>query len=407
MQLQVAARSSKLSQIQAVEVLSELRQYVPEVRFSFCYVKTIGDLDRKTSLRSLGKTDFFTKELDQMLLNHECRITIHSAKDLPDPIPEGLEVIAITKGVDPSDSLVYCKEAAFDANCVIAVSSERREEAVRKLFPSVKFCDIRGTIEERLSQIDGKKIHGAVIAEAALIRLGLTHLERIRLPGETTALQGQLAVIARKNDLEMQKLFLPLDTRQKSLYLGLDPSNYSTSKYVIHYPVIKTKRRQVHFNLEPFTHVIFTSKVAVKYFPQLSKLQDKTVVAIGEATANLLRENNIEPLVAKSSTQEGIIELLSSLDLKKANIFYPRSSKARANLVEYLEKRKVSFEVVDLYDTEFIKQKEWNLDYFDEVVFTSPSTVDGFFNIYEKIPIQLHVKTIGPITNKYLVLQVS
>src|SRR5690348_1871807 len=88
------------------EVLQELLQFHPDVEFEPIWIVTTGDRDLKTSLRSLEKTDFFTKEIDALQLSGGCRISVHSAKDLPDPLPKGLVIAALTRGVDPSDSIV-------------------------------------------------------------------------------------------------------------------------------------------------------------------------------------------------------------------------------------------------------------------------------------------------------------
>ena len=90
---------------------------------------------------------------------------------------------------------------------VIGTSSDRREEMVSQLQDDLEFVDIRGTIRERLDRLYERKVDGVVLAEAALIRLGLIHLNRIRLPGETAPMQGRLAVVARKGDEQMRELF--------------------------------------------------------------------------------------------------------------------------------------------------------------------------------------------------------
>lgn len=208
MEIVVGARASPLSRVQVAELLRELQLTHPDTYFRPIYVNTTGDNDRKTSLRDLDKTDFFTRELDEMVLNQECRIAIHSAKDLPDPLPQGLKLIALTKGVDPSDSLVLREKERLDSITTVATSSARREESVRALRCDLKFVDIRGTILERLDQLYTNIVDGVVIAEAALIRLGLIHLNRLSLPGETAPLQGRLAVLAREEDMEMHSLFI-------------------------------------------------------------------------------------------------------------------------------------------------------------------------------------------------------
>lgn len=214
----VGARSSSLSKVQVNEILIELHKYHPYVSFEPNFVLSKGDKDLKTSLRTLNKSDFFTKEIDEMLLDGQCRIAIHSAKDLPDPIPKGLILAAITHGLDPADVLVMrpgCTLQSLPANAIIATSSERREEVVHQLRSDLKFVDIRGTIEHRLVKLDSGEVDAVVIAEAALIRLGLAHLNRLRLPGPTVENQGQLAVVARTQDNEMLTLFSCIDSRSK------------------------------------------------------------------------------------------------------------------------------------------------------------------------------------------------
>ena len=199
--LLTGARDSPLSRAQFEEL-----QTLISVPLTPYFIQTKGDLDKATSLRTMDKTNFFTKELDELLLEGKIRLALHSAKDLPDPIPEGLEVIAITAGLDSRDALVLGDKGLFPG-ARIGLSSERREKALLQLSSDVEFKDIRGTIEERLALLSSGIVDGVVIAEAALIRLKLTHLKRIYLPGETAPLQGKLAVVARKNDVEMRALF--------------------------------------------------------------------------------------------------------------------------------------------------------------------------------------------------------
>jgi len=214
--ISVGARGSALSRAQVDEVLLELRQFHPESAFDPIFVETKGDKDQKTSLRTLEKTDFFTQEIDALQLNGGCRISIHSAKDLPDPLPCGLILIALTKGVDPSDVIVL-REGATLENLVhgakMGTSSARREKNIHELRNDFICVDIRGTILERLRLLDEGIVDGVVMAEAALIRLKLTHRNRISLPGERALLQGQLAVVAREGDEEMMQLFQSIDVR--------------------------------------------------------------------------------------------------------------------------------------------------------------------------------------------------
>jgi hydroxymethylbilane synthase len=389
-----------------VKCSTQLHRCWPHVTLTRLWVETVGDQDRKTvSLRSLGKTDFFTREIDELLLHKQVRLGVHSAKDLPDPLPRGLCVAALTEGLDPRDSLVF--KNALRPNCLVATSSERREAAVRSLYPEARFVDVRGTIKERLQLVERDEVDGVVVAEAALIRLQLTHLNRIFLPGETVAGQGQLAVVCRSDDTEMQRILRSIDSRREKqvLYLGLDPTRFSCRGHIIHHPVIKTVPitqlpAVVH---TPFTHVLFTSPTAVKHWFSFTPPRIDTVLAIGLGTASILRSHGIEPLVAPIATQEGMIALLETLPLEHARLLWPRSAQARSLLGNYLREKQIAHEIVDLYHTvPNLDGKLVNLDEIDEIVFTSPSTVNAFMKMYEAVPEWVKVTGIGPVTEKSL-----
>ncbi len=210
--IRLAGRESKLSRAQILEVMQQL----PTIEYTVEWMKTHGDKDKRTSLRSLDRSsDFFTKELDEYLLEGKCDAVVHSAKDLPHPLRKGIALIALTKGLDSSDSLVFREGENLETlpiGALIATSSARREIAVKELRDDFRFTDIRGTIVERLEQLYEGKVDGVVIAEAALIRLGLNPA-RVLVPGETAALQGQLAVTAREHDNEVAKIFESIDSR--------------------------------------------------------------------------------------------------------------------------------------------------------------------------------------------------
>lgn len=212
--IEVGARASPLSKVQVKEVHEALQKVHPHIHFNVHYFSTTGDLDQATSLRDLEKSDFFTKEIDIWVLEKAGRIGIHSAKDLPAPLAAGLSLFCLTKGLDPSDSLVLREGetlATLPSGALVATSSARREEAVQMLRSDISFCDLRGTIEQRLTKLDSREADGVVVAEAALIRLGLTHLNRVKLPGATVEGQGRLAIVGRKEDRSLRAIFTSLD----------------------------------------------------------------------------------------------------------------------------------------------------------------------------------------------------
>lgn len=420
----VGARSSPLAQVQVQEVLAELRSHQPHIQFNGIYVESQGDKDQKTSLRSIDKTDFFTKEIDDLLLSGDCRIAIHSAKDLPEPLPEGLSIVCLTRGLDPSDSLVLNPGVALEdlaQGAVIATSSVRREEAVKQLRSDVTFIDIRGTIAQRLAVLEKGEADGVVLAEAALIRLGLTHLNRVKLPGDTVPFQGQLAVMARSDDMEMRELFACIDSRMpRALYLGLEvPENFKNES-VTHCPLIAIVPRlkndpniqQAFAELDAYTHLLFTSKSAVSIFftyapyfgVNVEDIRKKCVVAIGHATAKKIQSFGLEPaLVAQNETSEGIIEILSGINLQQAYLFWPHAALSRPVIVDWLKAQSVRHRDCVFYDTASQRPPDLpDLSRFSEIMFTSPSTVDAFVEFYGAIPREKKLTCIGPVTAQHL-----
>lgn len=425
--IKVGARSSNLSKVQVKEVFELLNQHHPSIAFDPIYMQTKGDKDRQTSLRTLEKTDFFTKEIDQLLSQGKCRIAVHSAKDLPDPISPDLAIAAITMGIDSGDMLVIRAGetlSSLPSGATIATSSIRREEAVKQLRKDFTFCDLRGTIEERIALLNEDKVDGVVIAEAALIRLGMTHLNRFRLPGETTANQGKLAILCRKDDKEMLELFRCLDSREKNykiLYLGLDlPENVQKNHIFVHYPIIRIHllpptsplNQDCFKDIPSYTHLLFTSKSAVHaFFRNFSyfgykthHLHSKAFICVGKQTAKTLKAYGVSnPLHPTLETAEGMIDLLESLSFNNPYFFWPHSAISRPVISHYLKQKKFRFKECILYDTVINRSlPSIELQNIDEICFTSPSTVDAFKEIFGDFPKDKILKAIGPITQQKL-----
>lgn len=215
MQLVVGARSSMLSQEQLWEVWKELVIHHPQVVFQPLFISTSGDLDRTTPLWKVAQSDFFTREIDQQLLQGKIRLAIHSAKDLPSPLPQGLDVVALTKGVDARDSIVMPESMTVHTlpeGAKIGCSSKRRESIIKSLRSDFVPVDIRGTILERLQLLHEQQVDALIMAQAAIIRLRLCVNHHV-LSHPTEPGQGRLAIVARSHDVEMKELFSCLNIR--------------------------------------------------------------------------------------------------------------------------------------------------------------------------------------------------
>lgn len=419
MKLSIAARASPLSQAQAQEVLLLLKEHWQEVEFDLHLVQTTGDQDKKTSLRTLDKTDFFTKEVDELVLSDQCQFAIHSAKDLPAQLPNGLQLIALTHGQTAADALVM-KEGetlhSLPKGARIAASSFRREQCIQKLRPDFTFVDVRGTIEERLAKMQTGEVDGVVVAEAAIVRLRLSHLNRILLSDETTPYQGQLAIVGKKDCF----LFHPLDSRNvpyRTAYVGIDaPEN----KDWIHFPliqVIPSPKETVAPSFEKlplYTHLIFTSKNGVRLFLKnltefgftQKNLMHVHILAVGKKTAQLIENEgfNNKLTIAEDECAEGLIEVIESLQLTNGHFFWPHSVLARNVISNYFKTRThFLFEECNLYTTRPLEIKDpFPLAKIHEIVFTSPSTVDAYIHLFGKLPWHKRLTAIGSVTHFYL-----
>lgn len=205
---------------------------------------------------------------------------------------------------------------------------------------------------------------------------------------------------------------------KKVLYLGTDPSYYKEKGVqIIHYPVIQIVPRMdsyvkaAYSKLSNYTHLLFTSKNTVQvFFQQLNSLgvskdllQPITIIAIGQITASYIKKYTHCSFVAREETQEGIIAFLRTQSLERTHFFFPRSSLSRNVIIDFFKKSNILFQDCFIYDT--VAQKNQpipHLEEVDEVIFTSPSTIKAFLEIFSAIPLDKKLTTIGPITQRAL-----
>lgn len=211
--IKIAARRSLLSQAQVKEVQSLMQNVSPCV-FESIFLDSRGDLDLQTPLNSLAKTDFFTLEIDSLVKQDLADIAIHSAKDLPYPLDEDLELICLTEGQDPRDSFVsfhYTIET-LPRGGTVGVCSDRRIQAIKELRPDCVIKSIRGPIDLRIQKMKEGDYDALILAEAGLLRLNLDVPRQI-LDIPVAPHQGQLAIVAKKNRDDLKSLFKPLESR--------------------------------------------------------------------------------------------------------------------------------------------------------------------------------------------------
>lgn len=227
--IKIGSRTSRLACVQVQEVINLLAQRA--VSFDYVHVTSLsqGDRDKISSLKDHSVDNFFTDELDQAVLSGKVDIAVHSAKDLPKRLPDGLKIFALTKSLDPTDCLICdCTFKDLNKGARIGTSSGWRTQKLQEFRPDLIPVDIRGTIEERIKQFKDGKYDGVIVATVALKRLELEKNIKDILPWEGIALQGQLAVVGREDDQRLESLFSEIDERKhygKVLLVGAGPGD--------------------------------------------------------------------------------------------------------------------------------------------------------------------------------------
>ena len=198
--IRIIARESRLSKIQVDEFMAKF----PDVNFTVEYISSFGDKNQKISLlNGEAPDDMFTRELDVAILERRADIAVHSAKDLPAKLADGLKVAAMYEAFDKTDSLVsrnHIKLADLPSGSKIGTSSPLRKKELLALRPDIEIVGIRGCIEDRVRQVRDGIVDAAIVATCALKRLKMESDITEILPFATHPMQGRLAVTCREND---------------------------------------------------------------------------------------------------------------------------------------------------------------------------------------------------------------
>ena len=215
-ELRIGARSSPLSLAQAEEVAAPLRKRFPDLRFEVVTLSTAGDRDRKSSLVSLGR-GAFVKEIEVALLEGRIDMAVHSAKDVPSDLPEGLTLAGTVPRRDPRDVLVDRWSLPLDElppGARLGTSSPRRTAQIKARRPDIEMTPIRGNVGTRLEKARGPDYDGVVLAAAGLARLDRLDEVAEYLPIDVCTPdvgQGALAVEVREEDRELMEMLERID----------------------------------------------------------------------------------------------------------------------------------------------------------------------------------------------------
>lgn len=212
--IRIGTRESQLAVWQATQVKELLAEQ--GIGSELVYIKSEGDIDLKTPLYEMGVQGVFTRSLDSALLNHRIDIAVHSMKDVPTQLPEGLCEAAVLRRGPVGDLLVYKKDMEFlsrkDSIAHIATSSIRRKAQWLHKYPAHQLHNLRGNVNTRLTKLETEPWDAAIFAQAGLERIDLRPANSIVLDWMLPApAQGAIMIVGRQEDEEITLACQPLN----------------------------------------------------------------------------------------------------------------------------------------------------------------------------------------------------
>lgn len=218
--IRIGSRKSQLALVQTYWVQEQLQKHFPDRQFEVQTMSTQGDKILDVALSKIGDKGLFTKELELGMINNEIDLAVHSLKDLPTRLPEGLVLGAVTERENPADALVvHAKHQdkqidTLPEGAVIGTSSLRRLAQLRYHFPHLAFKDIRGNLNTRLAKLDAGEYDALILAAAGLKRLDMSDRIHQILPSDLSLHavgQGALGIECREDDAEVLELLKALE----------------------------------------------------------------------------------------------------------------------------------------------------------------------------------------------------
>ena len=232
--VRIASRKSQLALVQTHWVQGELAKLFPEINFEVETMSTQGDNILDVALAKIGDKGLFTKELEVAMLQKTADLAVHSLKDLPTNLPDGLMLGCITEREDPADALVVHENfkkytlATMPEGTVVGTSSLRRLAQLRYHYPHLEFKDIRGNLNTRLKKLDDGEYDAIVLAVAGLKRLGFGDRIHEVVPSDVSLHavgQGALGIELRTEDPEILNIVKALE-HQDTAYRCLAERNF-------------------------------------------------------------------------------------------------------------------------------------------------------------------------------------
>jgi hydroxymethylbilane synthase len=223
----VGTRGSKLALVQTELVISKLKALYPDMEFGINIIKTTGDSVWNTPLYLIGEKGLFIKEIEEALVRGDADLAVHSMKDLPTELQDGLAISAILEREDPRDtfiSLKYDRLADTPQGARIGTSSMRRKAQLLALRKDFEIIPLRGNVDTRLRKLTEQDLDGIILAHAGVKRTGFGDRVREVLPFDvmiSPSGQGAIGIETRAGN-EAAGLVRPLDHEATAFEVTLE-----------------------------------------------------------------------------------------------------------------------------------------------------------------------------------------
>jgi hydroxymethylbilane synthase len=218
--LRIATRKSALALWQAEHVAALLREAHSGLEIELVPLLTQGDRIQDRTLAAIGGKGLFIKELEVAIEDLRADIAVHSMKDVPADLPDGLAIEAVLARADPRDALVTTSGIArledLPQNAVVGTSSLRRQAQLRALRPDLRIESLRGNVDTRIRKLEAGGMDAIVLACAGLVRLGLESRITARLDPQIclpAVTQGVIGIECRRSDTRTAGLLQALEDR--------------------------------------------------------------------------------------------------------------------------------------------------------------------------------------------------
>lgn len=227
--IKLGTRGSQLALWQANHVKEELEKKL-DVDIEIVKIKTKGDKILDVALAKVGGKGLFVKELEDALIDGKIDFAVHSMKDVPVLLPEGLHITAITKREDPKDVFIsknYNSLKELPDGAKVGTSSLRRQCQILSLRPDLKVEVLRGNVETRIRKMLEGQFDAVILAYAGVKRLGLTEYVKEVIPEDISLPaigQGALGIECRVDDKEMNDILKVLNDEDTSLCIKAERS---------------------------------------------------------------------------------------------------------------------------------------------------------------------------------------